>query len=236
MTDLPKKIDPCPIVESIFEIRFSSSLPEDAIFGILYKQFSKEFPKFDQLPILQLPAQLRSQDPNLRFKPHYKTQKDNFIFQIGPRSFSISNVVEYTGWELFSKKIFSVYKQVKDCEVIEHIERVGLRYINILENINVFENSNFIISLKGSPIIQKTNILTEVISEKGFCKVNVMSNAETIVGDKKIIGSVIDIDSVADIKKFSNINEAVEYSHLKEKELFFNILDDEYMKQLNPSY
>jgi len=236
MTDLPKKIDPCPIVESIFEIRFNSSLPEDAIFGILYKQLRDEFPKFEQLPILQLPAKLRSQDPNLKFSPHYKTQKDNFIIQIGPRSFSISNVGEYLGWDVFSQKIYSMYKQVKTSDVIENIERVGLRYINVLEGINVFEKSNFVLSLKENPIIQKTTIKTEMTSEKGFCQFNVVSNAETTVGGKILLGSVIDIDSVVDMGKFSDIREAVEYAHDKEKELFYEILEDKYIKTLNPIY
>ena len=104
MVNLPKKIAPCPIVEAILEIRFNSSLPEDAIFGVLYNQFKDEYPKFEQLPILQLPAAVRSQDPNLRYSQHYKTMQDHFVLQVGPRSFSISNVETYVGWETFSKK------------------------------------------------------------------------------------------------------------------------------------
>jgi len=33
---LPEKIENCPIVEAVFEIRYSSKYPEDAIFGVLY--------------------------------------------------------------------------------------------------------------------------------------------------------------------------------------------------------
>ena len=78
MNRLPVSIQPCPIVEAIFEIRFESSYPRDAIFGIIYKQFKDEFHKVIQLPVLQLPAAVREQDPNLKFTPHYKISADNF--------------------------------------------------------------------------------------------------------------------------------------------------------------
>jgi hypothetical protein len=45
---LPEKIENCPIVEAVFEIRYSSKYPEDAIFGVLYaavKDFFTEKPK-----------------------------------------------------------------------------------------------------------------------------------------------------------------------------------------------
>ncbi len=40
---LPKKISPCPILEGIVEFRFESPFPDDAIFGIMYKEFKSDF-------------------------------------------------------------------------------------------------------------------------------------------------------------------------------------------------
>ena len=68
---IPKKITPCPILEAIVEIRFEPEEPDDAIFGIIYNQFKKSFPEIEKLPILQIPDQFRSKDPNLIYKPHY---------------------------------------------------------------------------------------------------------------------------------------------------------------------
>ena len=61
MKKLPFSIDPCPILEAIFEIRFESSFPGDAIFGIVYNEFKDEFQEVEQLPVLQLPAAMRDQ-------------------------------------------------------------------------------------------------------------------------------------------------------------------------------
>ncbi len=49
MIKVPIKIKKCPISEAVFEIRFSSDYPIDAIFGILYggiKDFFTEKPVF----------------------------------------------------------------------------------------------------------------------------------------------------------------------------------------------
>lgn len=63
----PKKISPCPIVEASVEIRFTSEVLPDAIFGIIYQAFKDEFSsKPEKLPILQLPEQIRSMDRNLK--------------------------------------------------------------------------------------------------------------------------------------------------------------------------
>ena len=67
----PKKITPCPIIESVVEIRFDSAIPAEAIFGVVYNAFNDIFPnKPINLPILQIPEQIRNSDPNLQYKPH----------------------------------------------------------------------------------------------------------------------------------------------------------------------
>jgi len=45
MDRLPVSINPCPIAEAIFEVRFETTYPGDAIFGIIYNPFKDEFPK-----------------------------------------------------------------------------------------------------------------------------------------------------------------------------------------------
>lgn len=239
MPELPKIIDPCPIVEAIFEIRFTSSLPDDAIFGTLYNHFKDEYPKFEQLPILQLPPAVRAQDPNLKNSPHYKAQIGNFILQIGPKVLSISNVENYVGWDLYSAKIFSIYKKLEESEIVNNIDRIGLRYINVLAKTNIFNHSNVILSLKGKVISRKTNITSELQYEKATCTLKITSDAEVQIGsnEKRMIkGSVIDIDTFIEGSKIKDINQAIQDVHDTEKQLFFDILTDDFINTLNPKY
>ena len=46
MTKLPKKLGRCPIVETISEIRFSSRLLLDVVFGVIYQSFSEKLSDF----------------------------------------------------------------------------------------------------------------------------------------------------------------------------------------------
>src|SRR3990172_1532349 len=107
---LPKKISPCPIAEATVELRFSAAVLPDAVFGIIYREFTKDFPgKVEKLPILQLPEAIRAVDPKLMYQPHYKLVAGNLTFQIGPRMTSLSNSKEYIGWENFQSKLKEVF-------------------------------------------------------------------------------------------------------------------------------
>lgn len=237
MDKLPLTINPCPIIEAIFEIRFDSSLPGDAIFGVVYNQFKDEFQAVEQLPVLQLPAAMRAQDPNLKFIPHYKIKKDNFIIQIGPNVFSLTNLKEYCGWELFSKKIFETYDKLSELGLIRKKFRTALRYINILPNINIFENSNLNIQLHDEKLGEnQINFTAEIPYAHGASNLKLINFAEAMFDNKTIKGSVVDIDTHVDLDKFKTFKEAIECSHVAEKELFFKLLEKNFLSTLNPIF
>jgi len=237
MDKLPLSINPCPIIEAIFEIRFDSSFPGDAIFGIIFNQFKDEFQNVEQLPILQLPAAIRNQDPNLKFSPHYKIKKDNFIIQIGPNVFSLTNIKEYCGWKVFSEKIFDIYNKVLELGLIKKQFRTALRYINILPDINVFEKSNLGIKLNDKTLgANQINFTAEIPYKHGASNLKLINFAEAIFENQATKGSIVDIDTYVQQEKFDNFKDAVECAHRAEKELFFNLLEQEFLNTLNPVY
>lgn len=72
MTQIPKKLNKCPLVDVIFEIRFNPIVPQEVVFPMIYNQISNDFGKIESLPISQMPAQIRDNDPNLEFAPHFR--------------------------------------------------------------------------------------------------------------------------------------------------------------------
>ena len=97
---LPKKISPCPILEAIIEIRFSTTLPEDAseaFFGLVYQEISDEYPGIERLPILQLPEAVRNMDDSLKYQPYYRLKGDKFLINLSPRVFGLINKVYGAG-------------------------------------------------------------------------------------------------------------------------------------------
>ncbi len=235
MNKLPLSINPCPIIEAIFEIRFESDFPGDAIFGIVFNQFKNEFQDVEQLPILQLPAAIRNQDPNLKFSPHYKIKKNNFIIQTGPNVFSLTNIKEYCGWKVFSEKIFNTYNKVSELNLIKKQFRTALRYINILPDINFFEKSNLDIKLNDKSLgSNHINFTAEIPYKHGASNLKLINFAEVIFEGQAIKGSIVDIDTHVRQENFDSFKDAVECAHTAEKELFFNLLDKEFLNTLNP--
>ena len=100
---LPKRIENSPIVDALIEIRFETNIFKSAVFGLIYQEIMTDYPgQVTQLPILQLPEQIREQDPNLQFKPEYRIENEKFIIQIGRDVLCISSKIPYIGWDAFS--------------------------------------------------------------------------------------------------------------------------------------
>jgi uncharacterized protein (TIGR04255 family) len=237
---LPKKISPCPIVEAIVELRFSSAVLPDAVFGIIYQVFKDEFPREpEKLPILQLPEPVRSMDPGLQYQPYYKLTSGNLIFQIGPRVISLSNVKDYMGWETFSKRIKEVFSKVERLKIIKSVERLGIRYINFFK-LDIFSSINLRILMNDNPLNTLRTTLKAEIQDNDFINILQVANAaQATIENQVITGSVIDIDTVSkDIGDtfFTEMENLLEKGHNIEKNLFFSLLKKEFLSSLNPEF
>ena len=242
MHKLPNKIEKCPIKEAIFEIRFFSTYPADAIFGVLYtkiKNFFTESPV--SLPILQLPEAVRMNDPNLRYQPYYKLSIDNITLNIGPKVLSFVNSSPYSGWSKWSTFFYDILEQVIKTDVLNKIERFGLRYINLFPNENIFGNVKLEIKLIDTLLSKEsTNLRTEIHDDE-FVKILQVGNAVNFIIDGDTInGSVIDIDCLYNVgDKLDSLEEyrkIIEKAHIKEKELFFSLLTESFLEKLKPVY
>lgn len=231
---IPKKIDPCPLEDAIVEVRFESTFPLNAIFGIIYNEFKDTFPqKPEELPILQIPQEIREKDKNLHYKPYYKLKKDDrFSFQVGPRVFSLISHKPYAGWDLFSKKLQDIVKKIKKLDILSSYLRVGLRYINSFD-FNIFEQTNLSLNINEENLTNnKSYLLTEIATGK-FKSTLQISNFADIKGKKR---SIIDIDAFLE-NPDGKIWKLLEIGHKEEKRLFFSLLKKTFVKnELNPEY
>jgi uncharacterized protein (TIGR04255 family) len=238
MTDLPKKITPCPIKEAVFELRFESSVPEDAIFGIVFNQFKEEFNNTaTSLPILEIPSQIRNQDPNLMFAPHYKMDSEFFTMQVGPKVISLVNINEYKGWKYFQERIAKTFERLQTIGIVTKVNRLALRYINIFPNKDIFESSSVRILLENSPLDSSNiNLVTEIKKGSISSSIRVISGAQVAMVNEIIQGSVVDIDSsIQNVESncfLNNLNQV----HEEEKRLFYKIIGSEGLKTLTVEY
>jgi uncharacterized protein (TIGR04255 family) len=238
---IPKEIDNCPIVDSVVELRFISSIFPNAVFGLIFSSLQADFPNVEKLPILQIPEQLRDSDPNFKYKAQYRLiSRDGFSVQIGPDVLVIGAPIPYPGWSSFFEKIKLVIENVYNTGVIEEVIRLGVRFINFFD-LDIFENINLEISIDSTSHKSRNTQLRTEIEKDGFLNtLNIANNArQTIVNKKDRIGSIIDIDTFKEYKNedFKKIFETeIEYAHKSEKEIFFNLLKTEYLESFNPKY
>ena len=234
---LPTKIEPCPIIDALVEIRFSTKTHPNAVFGLLYNTLQEYFEneKVENLPILQLPDSVRSTDPQLKFKPHYKIATNNFVVQIGPEVISISSFPKYIGWNLFSNKIFDILSKVESVSIINDIKRIGIRYINFFD-VDIFKHINLNVNLGDQQITYKNTVIrTEFEQDEYKSTLQIANNAN----NNGRVGSIIDIDTyvLSNLKSFfKNKEELINVGHTKEKELFFSLLKKDFLNNLNPKF
>lgn len=236
---LPKRIEPCPIREAIAEIRFENKVPAAASIGILYECFKDKYPTLEELPILQLPEQIRNSDPNLKHQPTYKMLGENFILLAGTNSFGVSIVGEYCGWDIFLREILTCLQAVHNRKMVGMVTRFGLRYINTF-SFDIFPKLTLSLKLDNQPLNSSvTNTLFQVPVGDFVHTLRLANNAEIKRENDTFQGSVIDIDTetlcVPD-GLLLEPRELIESAHDEEKKLFFSLLGTELLESLNPEY
>lgn len=244
MNKVPKSIN-SPIDEAVFEIRFASKIQEELLVGAFTFALKEVILKTDPLPILQLPIQVRNQDPNLWFVPtHTITLKDydNIQISIGPRVLVFSNKNPYLGWSKWSEAMFPLLAKLLDTGLIESIQRTGLRYINIFQ-FSILSNINLNLDFPNRSTQHTFSSTRMEFEEDSFLLVLQVINNARIIGapSDSPYSSVIDIDcinntpmSIQDFRR--DFTFLMEKSHEKEKDLFFSLLKNDFIESLNPQY
>ena len=237
--NFPKKITPSPLKQVNFEVRFESTVPSEAIFGLIYNQFNKEYTDIEKLPTLQIPELIRSQYPDLIFQPLYRLKKNAFSMNIGAKILSLSVVAPYPGWDSYFNECLRVFSEINKLKIISSISRIGLRYIDFFE-LDIFPNINLQIQLNNSITPTKEAYFrTLLTNDEYFSLLQIGNNLTLNDQGGKIDGSVIDIDTFSiSIKEnlIEQIKDFLDKSHLSSKALFFGLLKTEFLATLNPEY
>lgn len=243
MRKLPKILNPCPIVEAIIEVRFSTELPGDAVFGVLYTAISKQFKSnLTKLPMLQIPEALRVNDPDFRYQPHYVLSKENLSIRIGPNVILFSNIQPYVGWDTFFEFVSNTLSLIFKTDVVNFAERVGIRYINIFDDAALLGRINTELTIIGNRVVtETTNIRVDQVDGSYTQVLQIANNVDIVSPTIKGKGSIIDIDcgylfSQGSKDFFSSYADIIQDGHEKEKNTFFSLLKDDFLQEFNPSY
>lgn len=239
--NLPKQLGKCPLVDALIEIRFSSLLDKSAVFGYIYGLIKDLYPgRVVNLPISQIPAQVRDNDPNLQFKPLYRLDGKDTILQLGPDVICLSSKMPYIGWENLSSTAEDIIKKLYDSGAIQQVLRLGHRYINFFDS-NIEDKLNMSVNFVNGYNSLSMQIRSEVC-DGDFINTLQYSNSAVyrptpVSPEKK--GSLIDIDTFrmySDNYFLNNISEEINAAHTSEKSLFYSLLKESFIDELDPKY
>ncbi len=242
MEKQPIRLNKDPIIESIMEIRFTAQVglhASDLLPGMLFSSLRADYPKLENLPVSQIPAELRKRDPNLLFKPTRKLSGKQFSISIGDNVLSISCQRPYVGWDEFQPKIIGAIELIKNTSLIQRVDRVSVKYVNLIPEVDLG-------ALKASVRIGEYDLInhgctirTDIVENGIINIIQIITNATAEIVDKKeiISGLLLDIDCIYDCKDedfWNRYKDIIENVRKQEKKIFFSMLESETLNGLEP--
>lgn len=247
LTELPTRLKKAPLIDAIFETRFTSSESLSSILpGILFSKLNG-VKNIERLDAADLPQQIRDSDPSLKFAPLIRVSCENVSILISDWSVAIACNLPYPGWKVFKDQIISTLKIIKDSNLTKKIERYSIKYINLLESTNTKEQVELVnLNLK----IGEKNLKEEVFQVRIEIPENTFINCIQIVANVTATlpnnitkqGLIIDIDTIQKVDTKSiddllqNIEEHLSELHQSNKSLFFSYLKESTITSLEPEY
>ncbi|MBI5861868.1 MAG: TIGR04255 family protein [Rhodocyclales bacterium] len=246
-TRLPTKLGKEPLIDAIFELRFSSSAPASVVFpGFLFNELSGD-KKIDQLPFAQLPKPFRDADPNLKFAPLSRLDWENYFVNIGDFSVSVSCKYPYPGWVSFRSAIMKTMAVLSKTKIVDGIERYSMKYVDLIPATNdkhKISLLNFNVSIAGHKLEKEPFQLRIEVPRGGFTHaVQLVSSAQATLHTGQIMeGLIVDVDTFANQggvpiqTVLDSFDKKLDLIHAANKEMFFDCLTPEAIQSLEPNY
>lgn len=245
---LPSKLAKEPLIDVVFEMRFSSHVAVSTVLpGLLFSKLSG-VGNIESLPISHLPQQIREMDPTLHFSPLNRIAWGKFAILVGDRSVGVGCSIPYPGWSDFKDAIERVFHVVNEAGLIKTIDRYSVKYVDFFETGDdcALALSQFNIGLRiGTHDLRAENTVLRVeIPRSNFLHaVQVMTSATVqlpAIGARS--GAILDVDtlSVAPVKDISifaiELSTLLDEIHLANKQMFFECLSENGLRNLEPQY
>jgi uncharacterized protein (TIGR04255 family) len=249
MLSTPSKVERDTIFECVFEVRFSEGHPsaDDLLPGMLFQSLGKHFSRTVPQQIGQVPKQFRNLDPNLTYLASHALEADNMRMMIGSRVAAIAFPKPYMGWEGVRPLILECFEAVQATKLIGPIERLGLKYTNLLDvgsDENDLGQLQIDLKLNGFDY-RRSGLVIKSEIERNDCVgiVQILTGAKATVVVKNRLeeskGVLLSVDVYRDgpFLNFSDeLPNLLDILHSTEKELFFGLLAPETLQKLNPSW
>ena len=230
---IPKKITPDRIKDSVIEIRYVPKLPFEVLIGIFFNALDESY-------IYSVKPRVHSLSMDANSALFY----NEFIkLQLLPNSFVFNCMDKYIGWDIYKEEINKVFRQIYSDKYIHQFTRIGVRYVSEYEGMDLRSCVNFDFTFGMPDIVSSSYSFQSEFYYNGMKAILNLHNNIRILKEKtegnSPFSSLIDIDVINEnFNEISidNLMDKIEVTHLRQKEIFFTVLRDEFLKTLNPEY
>ncbi len=247
-TKIPTKLGKEPLIDVICGVNFDSDIPAETLLpGLLLQKLAGKQPKFETLPMAQLPQVVRDNDPNLKNAPLMRIVVDErFTILIGSRWLGVGCQMPYAGWPAFSEMILTVFGVLSDVPSVNCVDRHSLKYVDFIKSqggIGSLSLFNLEIKIANRKLSnQTTHLRTEIVEPPFLHAVTVMHPAIATQPDGVAFdGVLVDVDTLR-IERFTlndfltKLPALLEAIHTSNKTFFFDLLSDTGLQELEPIY
>jgi len=246
MVRFPVRLQNDPIIEAIVEFRFTPKQRapiSDLLPGMLFSQLRETYPRLENLPISELPQEIRRADPNLAYKPIHRLSGGQFSIAIGDRVLGFGCQRPYVGWSKFQPHVIKGLQVALDTGLVDKIERLAIKYINLIPSSNKASGLNTLrasVKLGSYDLAEHgCTIRTEIKSAGLVNIIQIVSKATVTFKDnnKAQTGTIVDIDSILENPDTTDIDKLpalIDKARQQEKQVFFSLLTDETLSSFEP--
>lgn len=240
----PTRLAQSPLAEAVFEMRFSVAPGRgvELLPGVMLGALGQDFPRLEQMPLGTIPKEMRDKTPELQHAPVFKLQGQNEAVLLGDRVVSFNATRPYPGWSQFRARAMQVASALKDSGHVSNLDRYSLKYVNIVDSSTASPTAPFNLHVAAGAREFSANgfrlrFETEI---DGFLNiVELASNATSVVGTRKLNGTLITIDTImesAAAKFWGDLEQCLNATHDVLETLFFELLTKETISAMGPSY
>lgn len=248
MRALPKKIKPDSIIEALLEIRFitadSDKLPEMVVWKLASNPAWTAYSR-SRLGIADLPADIRAQDPNVRFSPtlELRSAAPQRTVRIGPNVVSLHVLAPYPGGDQFEQEAEELIRYLYGACQDMVVARMGLRYVNLLSElehgIGSKNDLNFQLSIGGAQVNDELVIRVSKALGPDHVGATAIASPGMVQGQiMKRFSAMVDVD-ISTPNDFAqkqitcdNALKWMRQAHIYEREEFFHLLTDKTIAEL----
>jgi uncharacterized protein (TIGR04255 family) len=239
---LPTKLEKQTVLDAISEIIFEKPEDIEVLFSKVFTTLGENW-TYEKLSIMNISEEIRKSNSAFELRPHFSFTNGNKIIYIGPRLLAYSHVTsnDYPGWSTYMANFMKCYSDIQHAYKAP-VVRITLNFRDFFKKVNIFDHLNIIIN---DDLLHKmyehgeiAKRYTTSIEVDGF---EIMINVDDEVSlsfkgtEEEVSGSTIDIEVEKNINQ-EELLDAFNEMHQHSKNIFFNLLSDDFINTLQPTY